>query len=162
MPDERAGGGPRSGESRGGPRSGESRSTVADARERILTEHRATVTGVLQCADDVAATWDGDAATGRSDVVDPLSQRLHEADLLARLPGLLSDAVAATDHPLAASPVTAPPYVVVTSRGPVLRGTTDAGRLVVVVRAFDVERGDTLRYVRGPTDPAAALSVSFE
>ena len=140
----------------------ETRRTVAAARERLLDDHRETVAAVLRCADDVAASWDGAAATDRAAVVDSLERRLREAGLLQRLPELLADAVAATEHSLAASPVAAPPYVVVASRGPVLRGTTDAGRLVVTVGAFSVERGETVRYVRGPTDPAAALSVSFE
>ncbi|RBI62520.1 hypothetical protein DMJ13_11730 [halophilic archaeon] len=130
------------------------------AREHVLSEGRETVAAVLRCADEATAAWDGDAATDRAAVVDPLSRRLTDAGLLARCSDLLSEAVAATGLSLAASPVPAPPYVVVTSRGPVLRGTTDAGRLVVEIRAFAVERDGEVRYVRGPADPETAVSVA--
>jgi hypothetical protein len=63
---------------------------------------------------------------------------------------------------LQADPVPAPPYVVVTSVGPLLRATLEAGRLVVTVRAFRVERGDGgTRYVRDATDPSAAVAVEL-
>jgi hypothetical protein len=50
-----------------------------------------------------------------------------------------------------APPVAAPPYVVVTSEGVVLRATIPDGRLVVTLRVFDVERGAETRYVRRST-----------
>jgi hypothetical protein len=138
----------------------DARAPATAAREQVLSEGRETVAAVLRRADEVAATWDGDAATDRAAVVGPLSRRLTDAGLLARCSDLLDGAVAATELSLAASPVPAPPYVVVTSRGPVLRGTTDAGRLVVEIRAFAVERDGGIRYVRGPADPEAAISVA--
>ena len=58
--------------------------------------------------------------------------------VLEFLPRVLADAVAATGHQLSASPVSAPPYVIVTSRGPMLRGTIDPGRLVVRFDAFTI------------------------
>jgi len=51
-----------------------------------------------------------------------------------------ADAVEATGYDLRASPVAGPPYVVVTSCGPVLRATIDPGRLVIRFDAFEVVR----------------------
>ncbi|WP_336344475.1 hypothetical protein [Halalkalicoccus ordinarius] len=52
----------------------------------------------------------------------------------------------------------APPYVTVTSRGPVLRATLSSGRLVVRIVLFDVER-DPVRYVRRGGRPEDVLRV---
>ncbi len=118
------------------------------ARRRIRRDHATVLEGIDACADRVAASWDGDAATDRADVVDPLRAELESMGVLARLPDVLVDAVDATGHALPASPVAAPPYVAVTSRGPVLRATIDPGRLVVRVDAFEVVRESTPRYRR--------------
>lgn len=155
---------------------------VDAARRYVLDDHRETVVGVLDCADEVASTWDATSAdrdvtdhsatdsdvsddatdrgaVSRAAVVEPLARRLESTGLLATFPDLLAGAVAAAGCSLRATPVPAPPYVAVTSRGPVLRATTDAGRLVVLVRAFDVERGEGTRYVRGPETPDDALEL---
>lgn len=153
------------------------------AREHVLSADREVVTGVLDAADDVAGDWpslpDGRPATSdREAVVDPLRRELEERDLLGRLPGLLAGAVKAAGYRLPADPVPAPPYVAVTSTGPVLRGTVDDGRLVVAVDCFEVVRARSLEaerndcseavrdgarvvYARSGTSPEAALSVRF-
>lgn len=139
---------------------GESDPTTA-VRAYLLDEHADLVGTVLDCADAVAAGWDGAATTDRERVVPPLRAALERAGLLDRLPAVLDGCVAAAGYELPARPVAAPPYVVVASRGPVLRATLSDGRLVVTVRAFDVERGTETRYVRGPTDPGEAVAVQF-
>jgi hypothetical protein len=77
-------------------------------------------------------------------------------------------AAAAAGGQLQAEPVAAPPYVAVTSVGPVLRATLPGGRLVVTVRVFAVERGSEgtdgaagVRYTRGPEMAAEGLAVEF-
>lgn len=132
---------------------------VRSARARVQSEHLAVLGAIDYCADEVRASWESDRTRDRRAVVEPLRTELDGMGVLERLPIVLSDAVEATGYALSATPVPAPPYVAVTSRGPVLRATTDAGRLVVLVRAFDVERGEGTRYVRGPETPNDALEL---
>jgi hypothetical protein len=76
-------------------------------RERVLAAHRETLGATHDAADEVAAD-----------------------------PAALETAVDAAGLELAAEPVAAPPYVVVASTGPLCRGSTDDGRLVLAMRAF--------------------------
>jgi hypothetical protein len=110
------------------------------ARRRVLSAHASVVDGIDACADAVAEPWETDRTTDRDAVVDGFRDALSAAGIDEALPGVLADAVAATGHDLRAAPVAAPPYVVVTSRGPVLRATIDPGRLVIRFDAFEVVR----------------------
>ena len=124
---------------------------AAAVRVRLLESHCEPFERALSCADAVAAGWDGDATTDRGAVVPPYRAALREAGLREPLVGALAAALAATDHDLAADPVAAPPYLVVTGQGVVLRGPLSAaGRLVATLRAFTVAP-----YRRGPDLPAA-------
>lgn len=106
-------------------------------------DHRDVIAAIDDCADSVATSWDGDRTMDRGALVGHLEAALEGAGVLEDLPTVLSDAVAATGWDLPAEPVAAPPYVVVTSRGPVLRATVDPGRLVLRFDAFDVTRRPT-------------------
>jgi hypothetical protein len=135
----------------------------AAARAHLLSERRDLVATVLDCADAVAADWDGTATTDPDAVTGPLRVTLDRAGVLADLPVVLRECVSAAGGRLRAEPVAAPPYVVVTSVGPVLRATLDAGRLVVTLRAFRVERAaDGPRYVRDARTPEAAVDVQVQ
>lgn len=133
----------------------------------LLAEHTAIVDRVGDCADTVVAGWDGEGTTNREEVTGPLESTLRRAGVLDRLPAVLADAVDVAGYRLRARPVPAPPYVVVTSTGPVLRATLADGRLVVSLRVFSVERAETpegggrRRYVRGPRTPASVVDVAF-
>lgn len=131
-------------------------------REYLHSEGRETILATLRCADRVAKRWGGDSTTSRNAVVGPLSRELRETGLLSRFPDLLSAAVAAAGFSLPARPVPAPPYVVVTSRGPVLRATLTEGRLVISFCLFDVIRGGETRYVRATNDHRSAISVELK
>jgi hypothetical protein len=142
------------------------------ARARLLDEHRGFVERVLDCGRAVAAGWEGsngdtDGETSgdavattpdRSRVVPPSRAALDRAGLLDRAPGILRSCVAAAGGDLQANPVAAPPYVVVTSTGLVLRATLPDGRLVVRIEPFAVDRAPT-RYRLRAVEPAAAVSV---
>lgn len=131
--------------------------TVPERVERYVRDRHADLlesTGAA--ADEVAAGWDGDWTADRSAVVGPLESALRERDLLDRFPAVLAGAVHAAGFDLPATPVAAPPYVTVTSRGPVLRATVAEGRLVVALAAFEVERDGGVRYVRATGDPVEA------
>lgn len=154
----------------------------ADAvRDHLLSTHAETLAALVDAADAVAergvaesadAEWfrldDGRPATADRDALVPvLRAALEESGLLSVLPDLLTSAVDAAGYRLSASPVPAPPYVTVTSTGPVLRATVADGRLVVNIDCFEVVRGlggerdGTVAYARTATDPVAALSVTF-
>lgn len=130
----------------------------AAVHEFVRAQHPDLPDAVTACADRVAARWDGDAATDRDRVVGPLRAELREAGLLERFPSVLVGAVDAAGYDLPATPVAAPPYVVVTGRGPLLRATLPDGRLVVRFDVFAVERAGAVRYVRADGDP---LAVAF-
>lgn len=113
---------------------------VRAARRQLQHEHASIVEAIDHCADQVAAPWDTSRTTDRNAVADGLRAALAETGVLEQLPRVLADVVAATGHELPAQPVAGPPYVVVTSRGPMLRATIDPGRLVIRFDAFDVVR----------------------
>ena len=115
---------------------------VRDAQRRIQDEHVAILEGIDHCADQIAEPWDTARTTDRNAVTERLRSALEATGLLEQLPLVLADVVAATGYELSATPVPAPPYVVVTSRGPMLRATIDPGRLVIRFDAFDVVRDD--------------------
>ncbi|WP_255190661.1 hypothetical protein [Natronobeatus ordinarius] len=129
------------------------------ARRRIADEHQDVIAGIDACADAVAHRWEEDSTGDRAAVVEPLRTCLDARGLLARLPSVLAAAVEATGHDLAAPPVAAPPYVVVTSQGPVLRATIDPGRLVIRLEAFTVVRESESSYRRLE---GTQLAVSLE
>jgi hypothetical protein len=135
---------------------------VEAAREHLLSARRPTVEATLACADHVAGSWEGRETTDRGAVVEPFERLLERSELLERYPTVLAECVSAAGGTLRASPVALPPYVVVTSRGVVLRATLDGGRLVAAVEAFSLDRsGGTNRYVRGASDPESAVSVEW-
>lgn len=141
----------------------------AAAREYILSEHGETIAAVIRCADVVAESWPDEATTGetsmttdREKVVEPLSRELHKFGLLAEFPSILAESVSAAGCSMQATPVPAPPYVALTSRGPILRATVSAGRLVVSLDVFDVVRDGRTRYVRGESTPKNVVSVELK
>lgn len=136
---------------------------VRAARRRIQANHASVIEGINACADSIADPWDTSRTTDREAVADGLRRALADAGILEALPGVLADAVDATGFELPADPVPGPPYVVVTSCGPVLRATIDPGRLVIRFDAFEVVRDSV------PTQPPAyrrldgiRLDVSLE
>ncbi|SEV94488.1 hypothetical protein [Natrinema salifodinae] len=136
---------------------------VRDARRRIQAEHASVIEGIDACADAVAEPWDTSRTTDREAVTDGLHRTFEETGLLETLPAVLADAVAATDYELRARPVPAPPSVVVTSRGPVLRATIDPGRLVIRFDVFDVVRdSDPDRRPAYRRSNGVRLTVSLE
>lgn len=119
-------------------------------RARLLDAHRPALERALDCADAVAAGWDGGTTTDRADVVEPYRTVLRQAGALEPLLAGLEDAVVHAGYELAARPVPDVPYLAVTSRGVVLRGPVETGRIVVTLVAFEVDP-----YRRGPPLPEA-------
>lgn len=123
-------------------------SPVRAVRKRIQAEHAPIVAGIDHCADQVAAPWDTARTTNATRLTDSLQAALESTGLLDQLPLVLADVVDAAGYELQAQPVAAPPYVVVTSRGPVLRATIAPGRLVVRFDCFEVVRDPGPAYRR--------------
>lgn len=125
---------------------------AAAARECVLTDHAAVVAAVGASAAAVETTAHAADTERRhrfddgSAVADALQSALAARGVLGQLPDVLAAAVDAAGGTLSAAPVAAPPYVAVTSRGPVLRATLDGGRLVVGLRVFRLTDGN--RYER--------------
>ncbi len=135
--------------------------TVAAVREHLCGPRRAWVQGALDCAEAVVAGWPGDSTTDRTQVVPPYRATLDRAGVLGTAPTVLTECVAAAGGELSVDPVAAPPYVVVTGEGLLLRATLDE-RLLIRVRAFRLRRGAAgtpPRYERAATDPEAAVTV---
>ncbi|WP_410767202.1 hypothetical protein [Haloferax sp. DFSO60] len=122
-----------------------------DARRVLEDEHGRLLTVIGQCADAVAKSWDDDSTTDREEVVPRFAQALDGSGALSRLPRALADAVTATGRSMPAPPVAAPPYVVVTSEGVVLRANVGEERLIITLRVFALETGgEKKRYTRMP------------
>lgn len=125
----------------------------------LRTERADLVEAVERCADRVVAAWAGDAATDAGAVRGPLREELDAAGALDQFPDVLAGAVGAAGRDLPAEPVAAPPYVVVTSRGPLLRAGFGTERLLLGIAVFAVER-DPRRYRRRETRAWARLRPS--
>jgi hypothetical protein len=130
-------------------------------REYVLETHGMLLETIFACADGVANSWDGEATTDRQHVVEPFERALHRRNVIDRLPAVLAGAVDALGENLPAKPVAAPPYLTVTSIGPVLRATLSSVRLVITIRVFAVGR-DPTRYVRARATPTDALHVALK
>lgn len=128
------------------------------ARDYLRTEHADLLNAVDACADAVADSWEGESVADGSRVSSLLRACLDRAGALEAFPAALAGAVEAAGYELQATPVAAPPYVVVTSRGPVLRATLPDGRLVVRLDVFRVTEEN--EYARGASGDDA-LSVSL-
>lgn len=134
--------------------------TESRVAERIRTTHRETLTEIRDVADELVETT-GRRVDDSQAIVEPLRAAFDERNLLGRLCDVLVTGVAATGAQLQAEPIAGPPYVVVTSRGPLCRGTlTDGRRLVIEVRLFAVGRRPRSYSYLAPT-PADCVTVSL-
>lgn len=138
-----------------------SRTTDPSAKIRtcLLEDYRDLVVAVVDAAAEIVASWSSDWTTEREAIVNPLRRELARHELPTALTAALMEAIEASGIALLARPVPAPPYLTVTTVGPVLRATTSAGRVVVTFRVFEVERGDPTRYRARLAEPEAVLEV---
>ncbi|MEZ3144653.1 hypothetical protein [Halobaculum sp. MBLA0143] len=111
---------------------------TARVRRRVREQHPETLDRVWRAADAVADEWTA-PPSDRTGVTEPFERRLTSDDR-AGLLAVLETAAEALGASLPADPVPAPPYLVVTATGPILRATLPDCRLVVELRAFTVSR----------------------
>jgi len=128
-------------------------------RSRLLSAHGETLRGVIAAGRSVAAPWEAEAVSEAETVTRPLSDAIAAAGLSPDLLAALGDGASALGAGIAGEPVPAPPYLVVTSRGPVCRATLDDGRrLVVTFVLFGVDRRPPCYRFLDPT-PSELLDV---
>jgi hypothetical protein len=77
-----------------------------------------------------------------------LRTSLRNQEILCDLPDILKTGIDTLGYELATEPVAAPPYLTVTSLGPVLRGSVEDGRMVITIGVFRLSSEDPRRYVR--------------
>ena len=127
-------------------------------REALLADHSQTIEIVIDAARAVAA--DG-PYTEPGRLRNSLSAELQVRGAGESLLAMLGTAADAAGEQIQGAPIPAPPYLSVTSRGPVCRGTlTEGRRLVIELRVFAVE-GQPRRYVFADPTPAECLGVSI-
>lgn len=133
--------------------------SVPSARAALLADHKQTIEAVLEAASAIA--------DAHGPFTEPqllrrvLTEQLQTHELLEPLLAMLTTATEAVGETVQGAPIPAPPYLSVTSRGPVCRGTLSDGRRVVIeLVTFAVER-QPRRYVYWDSDPESCLSVEF-
>ncbi|AGB16122.1 hypothetical protein Halru_1514 [Halovivax ruber XH-70] len=122
--------------------------SLESVRSRLCSAHGNVLAMIEASADATVDTWPADAVAERHRVVDPFRTALAERDVIEELPAILEDLVATAGGDLSVPPVAAPPYVVVTSMGVLLRATLPRGRLVVAIHPFVVDRKPSPTYHR--------------
>lgn len=132
------------------------------ARRAVLSNHRNTIEACIETGRQVAAAWPDDTVSSSEQIVDPLGNYLDAASLSESLLAALRTAVDSLGGQLRGNPVPAPPYLVVTSTGPICRGTLADGRRVVVrLELFAVTRRPREYTFRDPT-PEDCLSIEVQ
>ncbi|MGM0606671.1 MAG: hypothetical protein ACQETB_13500, partial [Halobacteriota archaeon] len=134
---------------------------------RCLHAHGETISAIERCADALVSEWDRDDCgrpytTDRSAIIQQLPAVLDRAGVPAALCELLVDVTGAIGADLPATPTPTPPYVVVSSTGPMVRATIPAGRLVVQFELFAIDRSDgEVRFVRTRKSGRDLLDVTL-
>ncbi|MFC7057769.1 hypothetical protein [Halovenus salina] len=91
--------------------------TPDSLEKQVLVEHRETVVDVCEAGDAVATAWPDETVTDPKQVTMPLTALLAERGLDTALLDVLATTVGAVGASTAGTPVPAPPYFIVTSRG---------------------------------------------
>lgn len=117
-------------------------------QRRIRARHEQTLAQVEACADDVVATWEGRSTTESGTLRQALETELRNRGVISDFPDILMTAIQTLGYELSVEPVAAPPYVTVSSLGPVLRGAVSEGRVVITIGVFKVTSHGPTQYVR--------------
>lgn len=107
----------------------------------LRAEYGSVLDTIAAAADSAVEDWPtprvGDGELVRSS----LREALAAGDVHEQLPALLETVVSRFGATMTATPVPAPPYVVVTSLGVLLRATTERGRILVTMQVFEHVNG---------------------
>lgn len=113
----------------------------AVAVEHVRDRYPSLLDAVGAASDVAAEDWPAAGVADGARVRSSFRDALDAVGVRDALPGVLASTVDALGESLQARPVAAPPYVVVTSTGVLLRATLDDCRLVVELRAFEQRAG---------------------
>lgn len=109
-------------------------------RSRLLAAHADTIRDVVDAGTAVATAIEEWPVMDGTVIRVPLDNLLQERGLLAPLLATLETTAATLGEEIRGAPVAAPPYYVVTSCGPLCRGTlADGRRLMIEFEIFEVE-----------------------
>lgn len=128
-------------------------------RARLRANHEEALRAIADCADTVVRSWDEHVTADPRLITDPLEGCLQETETLPELLDMLRSGVSAAGCTLPVDPVPAPPYLMITSLGPVLRGPTAGGRLVITITVFEVRDGSPRTYHR--TEEPYRISIDW-
>lgn len=132
---------------------------MTDELERaVLARKRETIAAVVRAGGAAAAEkTTGDPQAHR----EALKRAVESRALAPRLLDLLETAADCRGTSIAGEPVPAPPYLAITSRGPLCRGTlATGGRLIVRIELFAISSPPRRYQFRDPT-PATALVIEL-
>jgi hypothetical protein len=133
---------------------------VERIRQQILTGHSGTISSVIDAGETIETAIDEWPVSDPRMIREPLERLLHDRGLLDPLLNILCSVADAFGSSIQGTPVTSPPYLAVTSRGPVCRGTlSDNRRLIVEMLLFEVHRQPRSYRFRDPT-PSECLRIS--
>lgn len=117
-----------------------SRTGVERLRRRLLAAHADTIKEVVNAGTAVTTAIEEWPVADGTVIRVPLDRLLKERGLPTPLLATLETTAATLDEEIRGAPVDAPPYYVVTSRGPLCRGTlADGRRLVIEFELFEVQ-----------------------
>jgi hypothetical protein len=134
---------------------------VEPLRRQLLAAHADTIKDVVDAGTAVTSAVEEWPVTDGTVIRAPLDRLLQERGLPTRLLATLETAAATLGEEISGAPVAAPPYYLVTSRGPLCRGTlADGRRLVIEFELFEVKRRPR-RYDFCRPSPGECLQISL-
>lgn len=133
---------------------------VRRIRQALLARHRETIVTTIEAGRAVDRTL-SEPVTDADEITGELEAELAQRSLAGSLLQLLETAAEVIETTIQGQPVPAPPYLVVTSCGPICRGTLASDRrLVIELALWTVEREPVQYRFRDPT-PEACLQVAL-
>lgn len=130
-------------------------------RRRLLAAHTKTISDVVDAGAAVATAIEEWPVTDGDAIRVPLNRLLHSRGLPTPLLATLETGAEAIGEEIRGAPVAASPYFLVTSRGPLCRGTLASGRrLVIEFELFEVETRPR-RYRFCEPDPEECLQITL-
>lgn len=130
-------------------------------RRRLLAAHTKTISDVVDTGAAVAAAIEEWPLTDGDAIRVPLNRLLHHRGLSTPLLATLETGAEAIGEEIHGAPVAAPPYFLITSRGPLCRATLASDRrLVIEFELFKVETRPR-RYRFCEPEPEECLQITL-
>ena len=135
-------------------------STLSESVSRLVEHTEPELLYRIEtAAERVVNTWSGTSVTDPSAVREPFVDAIDDLDVRPMACTLIGSVTDRFGLEAVASPVPAPPYVVVTTGKIVLRATLADGRLVMELAAFEVRTRPSRVYERRDSVAVSARIV---